>query len=253
MKEELNSYDNNKYKMKIEINSEIDLCRVPVKKLKNSKLSDFNGSLIYQLLIEMINNSEKGNNIFSPKPRPRNIIITNSASRSKERLRKTNEDTYNRGNKFENNYYLNNGILQKFNNINDSNQFRIGKIIFQIKYDTKFGEDISVIGSINELGNWDINRALKLGWNDGNIWKGTLVLSNNIKDFEYKFILKYGNYVKRWEDGYNRKINLLKIKDLIETYPGNYSHVYLKNIEGINIDYYYDDSILNLICQWNIK
>ena len=252
MKDEPIAINTNKCKIKINLNSEIDLYKIPIKTLKTSKLSDFNGQLIYHLLTEMISDSENiNNNICSPKTKSRNIIVNTNSSYNKNKFNQrngiymdNNEDNYNLS-------YSNNGIYKY---INDIRELKIERINFEIKYDTKMGEDIAVIGSIYNLGNWDVNRSLKMGWNHGNIWKGVLYLGDsNIVDFEYKFILTCGNYVKRWEDGYNRKFNFYKIKELIKAYPGNYSRVCLKNIEGININYDYDDSSLTMICFWNIK
>ena len=157
-------------------------------------------------------------------------------------------------NETDSNTYSNNEIIQRFEYINDIRQLKIEKINFQIKYDTKFGEDLAIIGSIKELGNWQIDKALKMGWNNLNIWKGTLYLDkNNILEFEYKFVVTSGNYVKRWEDGFNRKFDILKLKALFDSYPGNYTSIHLNDIEGINIDYDFIDNSLTMICFWNIK
>ena len=243
MKDELILSNNNKYKRKIYLNSDIDLYKIPVKTLKQTKLSDFNGQLIYDLLTEMM----EDNIIFSPKNKSRNIIINKSGQKNYFK------NIYNE-NEIDNNTYPNSEIMQKFVYINDIRQLKIEKINFQIKYDTKFGEDLAVIGSIKELGNWQIDRALKMGWNDNNIWKGTLYLDRkNILEFEYKFIVTSGNYVKRWEDGFNRKFDLFKLKALFDSYPGNYTRIHLNNIEGINIDYDIIDNTLTMICFWNIK
>ena len=243
MKDELILSNNNKYKRKIYLNSDIDLYKIPMKTLKQTKLSDFNGQLIFDLLTEMMND----NIIFSPKNKSRNIIINKSGQKNYFK------NIYNE-NEIDNNTYPNSEIMQKFVYINDIRQLKIEKINFQIKYDTKFGEDLAVIGSIKELGNWQIDRALKMGWNDNNIWKGTLYLDRkNIFEFEYKFIVTSGNYVKRWEDGFNRKFDLFKLKALFDSYPGNYTRIHLNNIEGINIDYDIIDNTLTMICFWNIK
>ena len=243
MKDELILSNNNKFKRKIYLNSDIDLYKIPIKTLKQTKLSDFNGQLIYDLLTEMMNE----NIIFSTKNKSRNIIINKSGQKNYFK------NIYNE-NEIDNNTYPNSEIMQKFVYINDIRQLKIEKINFQIKYDTKFGEDLAVIGSIKELGNWQIDRALKMGWNDNNIWKGTLYLDRkNIFEFEYKFIVTSGNYVKRWEDGFNRKFDLFKLKALFDSYPGNYTRIHLNNIEGINIDYDIIDNTLTMICFWNIK
>ena len=40
------------------------------------------------------------------------------------------------------------------------------KIYFTINYRTTMGEDLYILGNINELGNWDINAGFKLLWNN---------------------------------------------------------------------------------------
>ena len=251
MKDEPIEINTNKCKIKINLNSEIDLYKIPIKTLKYSKLSDFKGLLIYQLLTKMIEDSENINNIYSPKTKSRNIVINTNSSYNKNKFNQRN-DIYlaNNGDNYDLSYSKN-GIYKY---INDIREIKIDKINFEIKYDTKMGEDIAVIGSTNNLGNWEVNRSLKLGWNYGNIWKGEFYVGDsNISDFEYKFILICGNYIKRWEDGYNRKFNFSKIKELIKSYPENYTSVYLKNIEGINIYYDYNNNSLTMTCFWNIK
>ena len=255
MKDEQVPNNTNKCKIKINLNSEIDLYKIPIKTLENSKLSDFNGLLIYQLLTEMISDSENiNNNISTPNTKSRNIIINSNSSNNKNKFNQRHEANniiINNNENTNNSFYSNNGIYKY---INDIRELKIEKINFEIKYDTKMGEDIAVIGSRNNLGNWEVNRALKMAWNNGNIWKGVLYIGDaNIVDFEYKFILTCGNYILRWEDGYNRKFNFSKIKELIKAYSGNYTSVYLQNIEGINIKYDCDKNSLTMICFWNIK
>ena len=249
MKDEFILNNNNKSKKKIDLNSDIDLYKIPIKTLKQSKLSDFNGQLIYNLLTEMLND----NSISTPKSKSRNIIINNKNKLSQKNFFRSIYTNIN-DNETDSNTYSNNEIIQRFEYINDIRQLKIEKINFQIKYDTKFGEDLAIIGSIKELGNWQIDKALKMGWNAHNIWKGTLYLDkNNILEFEYKFVVTSGNYVKRWEDGFNRKFDILKLKALFDSYPGNYTSIHLNDIEGINIDYDFIDNSLTMICFWNIK
>jgi len=43
-------------------------------------------------------------------------------------------------------------------------------VIFKIHYKVNFGDVITVIGNIPELGNWnDVGRQI-LNWSDGDIW-----------------------------------------------------------------------------------
>ena len=57
-------------------------------------------------------------------------------------------------------------------------------------------------------------------WSEGNIWKTSINYNNtnDVKDFEYKFIVMSNNHIKHWEDGNNRKFIISKIRGLIEPY-----------------------------------
>jgi len=77
-------------------------------------------------------------------------------------------------------------------------------IKFRIKYQTTPGQNIFIIGNIDQLGNWKKN-IFKLKWTEGHIWKGKLVLNEKISNFEYKFVcLSDDQSFKRWEEGCNR-------------------------------------------------
>ena len=263
MKDELITSNKNKNNDKFNLNSDIDLYKISIKTLKDTKLSDFNGRLIRKLLTEMLDNSENidiSNIKYSNDNKPKNILIKSNYQNNKERLnqRYNNKNIYsyetdykmNKSSSFYNKYKNNSYI----NNINGFNLFKIEKIIFQIKYDTKLGEDLAVIGSINELGNWKPCNALKMGWNEGNIWKTELYINDNtIIDFEYKVILTCGGSVKRWEEGYNRKFNFSEIKKLIEICPWEGTNIHLNNYQGKSMDFNYNDNTLSVICWWNIK
>lgn len=140
-------------------------------------------------------------------------------------------------------------------NINSlTKQLKIDYIVFQMRYNTRPGEDLGVIGSINELGMWDQNRALKLRWNEGNIWKTKINYNfSNNSTFEFKYIFISNGRVKQWEDGNNRKLNYNELKEIIEP---NIKEGYLaefKNINGNNIIYNVKESTLTVICDWNKK
>ena len=252
------SSNNNKAKDIFNINMDLDLYKISFKTLKDSKLSDFKGKLIHHLLNELLDNSENINinNIKYVNEKESN----NNNIMNKERLnqRNNNQNYYSYNNDYimnksasYNSKYKNNNKLKY---INDFNMFRIDKIIFQIKYDTKLGEDLAIIGSINELGNWNPYHSLKMGWNEGNIWKTELYINDKtILDFEYKFIVTSGGFVKRWEEGYNRKFNFSEIKQLIEMCPLEGTNIHLNNVQGKSIDFNYNDNSLMMICWWNIK
>ena len=277
MKEEnANNNNNIQDKNKIILNKDIDLYKISIKTIKESKLSNFKGDLFNEILSEMLKSGGK-NEIIPPKEiikkNPKKIKIINqklmnlSKSPNKiiyklKNIKKlhniiTKNNSYNsinssRTNKLNDNAHGNNKILSKGNNT--LKQFKIEKITFQMKYNTQMGEDLAVIGSINELGSWNQSQALKMGWNDGNIWKGTLLFSDlNVIDFEYKFIFISKGQVKQWENGNNRKFILSQIKGLIESCPNGGNIIHLKNISGQNIDFNYNDNSLTIICEWNRK
>lgn len=75
-------------------------------------------------------------------------------------------------------------------------------IEFSIKYSTQIGENIYILGSLKELGNWKESK-MKLKWTEGHIWKGSLKLPSEITNFTYKFVCA-GDKHMRWEQGADR-------------------------------------------------
>ena len=140
-------------------------------------------------------------------------------------------------------------------------EFEIKLIKFEIKFDTKLGESLAVIGSLNELGLWKENRALKMEWNPGNIWKSCIYLNNynNIIDFEYKFIILENGQIKFWEDGNNRKFIVSLITGLIEPHINNkikdneLNTIYISNVMNQSFIFDVNDCCLSIISNWNEK
>ncbi|KAA6385862.1 MAG: 4-alpha-glucanotransferase [Streblomastix strix] len=75
-------------------------------------------------------------------------------------------------------------------------------VLFQIKYSTKWGESLCVLGSLHELGKWRPLQALQMNY-AGDVWQAFVVLDTYVP-FEYKYFLKVGSEVT-FEKGYNRK------------------------------------------------
>ena len=111
-----------------------------------------------------------------------------------------------------------------------------------------------VIGSIEELGMWDQNKALKLVWNSGNVWKTKINFNfSRTNSFEFKFIFISNGRVKQWEDGSNRKLIYEQLKEMVEPNIKEGYLVELKNVNGNNIIYNHKDSSLTVVCDWNKK
>ena len=123
-----------------------------------------------------------------------------------------------------------------------------------MNYNTKPGEDLGVIGSVSELGNWDQNRALRMSWNDGNIWKASINYNfEREKEFEFKFIFIENGRVKRWEDGNNRKLGFNQLKDIIEPNIKEEFFVEFKNIDNKDIIYDHKEGNITIICSHSYR
>lgn len=195
-------------------------------------------------LLENDHNNEMNNN-FS------NYIYSNSIY-NRQNLYNSNNNIYyiNSNNNSTNFNFNNNSCINTKNNIGlnfylDPNELRITRIIFSIRCNTNYGENLGIIGSIPALGNWNSGKCLKLSWNDGNIWKGQI--NNNdysIRDFEFKFIVLEKGSVKIWEPGYNNEFKFDKIKNKIrDRKDGRY--------EKYRYEYEKNTGILNLHFHWN--
>ena len=147
-------------------------------------------------------------------------------------------------------YYMTMDIINTNQNTNENtnnnnNEIKINKIIFSMKYNTHFGEEVGILGSIPDLGNWNQNQIFYLQWNDGNIWKGEIDFNSNpLTDFEYKFIISYNRTVKMWESGDNNKVIVDKLFNEIKYKKSGYFNKY---------EYNYDASKGELLlkCKWN--
>ena len=282
MKDELKSIKRQKNSKKdlttkkIVLNKKEDLNKISFTDLKNAKLSDFSGdyyNFIYEtaLNIEQQNPEEKESlMIFSntkneDEESPNKTRSENVGIKKKKKKEKENTDNNNKiiNNNINNNLYFsqenyniynNNTIKSKTKTSKSKKVFKVNKITFQMNYNTKPGEDLGVIGSMQELGNWDQNRALRMSWNDGNIWKASINYNfEREKEFEFKFIFIENGRVKRWEDGNNRKLGFNQLKDIIEPNIKEEFFVEFKNIDNKDIIYDHKEGNITIICSWNKK
>ena len=282
MKDELKSIKRQKNSKKdlttkkIVLNKKEDLNKISFTDLKNAKLSDFSGdyyNFIYEtaLNIEQQNPEEKESlMIFSntkneDEESPNKTRSENVGIKKKKKKERENTDNNNKiiNNNINNNLYFsqenyniynNNTIKSKTKTSKSKKVFKVNKITFQMNYNTKPGEDLGVIGSVSELGNWDQNRALRMSWNDGNIWKASINYNfEREKEFEFKFIFIENGRVKRWEDGNNRKLGFNQLKDIIEPNIKEEFFVEFKNIDNKDIIYDHKEGNIIIICSWNKK
>ena len=243
----------------IVINDKIDLNQIPLNDIINKNLLNFCGEY-FDKLYENARNEElvENNERLSLKRR-----ALSNYSLKKSELFKIDEEEYNEINtlkesrniKSDNIIYCN--IKQKEEKLLNlptklNLPFKLNKINFEIKFDTFFGQSISIIGSIDKLGNWNEYKALNMNWNEGNIWKANIE-DDNIKCFEYKFIILENGIIKKWDDGINRYFSLTQIKNLFESNLLNGNIIKINNIMEQSIEYNYNDYSLTIISEWNKK
>ena len=121
-----------------------------------------------------------------------------------------------------------------------NSQIPINKIIFSVNYNSRYGEEVAVLGSLAKLGFWELSGALPLNWNEGNIWTGEInVEDEDYQNFEFKFIVVEKGIIKLWENGENNVINFDElIKNILSNKIGRYNkykYEYNKNEETLFI------------------
>lgn len=134
------------------------------------------------------------------------------------------------------------------------NEIIISKVTFEMTYQTQLGQELGVIGSINPLGNWNQDNALRMKWTEGNVWLKEIPLDNS-QGFDFKFIFVVNSKVQKWEDGDNRSFNIAEAKQLIEANLKGSSGNSIK-VESIRQQTYvfiFNDNNLKIVCNWNKK
>ena len=76
---------------------------------------------------------------------------------------------------------------------------------FTVTKRVQYGQHLRVVGSVPELGNWDVARAPALRWSDGNVWSAEVVLPAGC-DATFKFVVCADGHAAEWEQGDNRQL-----------------------------------------------
>mmetsp|Transcript_22346 Transcript_22346/g.48830 ORF Transcript_22346/g.48830 Transcript_22346/m.48830 type:complete len:587 (+) Transcript_22346:59-1819(+) len=71
------------------------------------------------------------------------------------------------------------------------------------EYVSSYGQVLKVVGSLPELGAWDITQAPSMQWQEGHRWKLDIQLPK--QQFEFKVVMLHGDAM-RWEYGVNRVV-----------------------------------------------
>ena len=206
---------------KIIINKKSDLINIPIQQLRTAQLKNFSGLLFEQIYKEAISieHNEKNKKIIKKNYSEEIDNYLLNKNRTIKIVNKRNKDQKERG-------------------------IDINKIKFEIKYDTKYGEEIGILGSNNILGNWNINNIFFLKWNEGNIWNGIININQPYTNFEFKFVVTNNRKIKFWQNGNNNVINFESLINEIKHKTNGYLDKY---------EYIYDNSNkeLYLKCKWN--
>lgn len=83
----------------------------------------------------------------------------------------------------------------------------IMEILFCVRYETKFGENVCLVGS--PWDNW--KKLIPMTWNKGGLWSCRVPVSLNEDVVEYKYVV-VDNQNLLWESSDNRKVMLKTAK-----------------------------------------
>ena len=254
-----NREKNKKIKNEIIINDKSDLNKISLNDVINENILKFGGTYFNKLYEkaryeEIMDNYEKlslkGCSILRYKSKNNELYkIDEEEYNEMKKLKKENRSIKS-DNSINRTKQKTEQILNQITNTNCS--FKLQKINFEIKFDTFIGQSISIIGSIDKLGNWDEYKALNMNWTEGNIWKANIEYDDN-KGFEYKFIFMENGAIKKWEDGINRIFSFSQIKNLLEPNLISGKIIKLNNIMNQSIEYNYNDYSLTILSEWNKK
>lgn len=270
---------NNEQKQKIiNIETASDLHKIPFNVLKSSKIYDFKGKYYDQLYKEALSLEEQEAN---KKPKIKFVYCKTikenlDEDENKEDLKKPNSSSEIniikekekknlkkikkklKKNSFDVNIVNEN--IESFHKLRTNShhissikrkEFKIRKIVFQMNYATKMGEEIGLVGSIKELGLWDKNNMIRMNWNEGNNWKTIIDVSfADINAFEYKFVLIERGKIKEWEKGNNRIFNINGIQNIVIKYINKKNNDNSELIETSDYSYNFKDNTLLLKCVW---
>ena len=259
-----------------------DLLKLSPEELKNAHYSDFSGKYFEQINDEVIklennpkiiqkeinaptnNNQDKkeiqnnneNKNIIYKKHNIEYENKNNSINIRNKYIKKEEEEEYvpqyksigvtvSRKKKIDVMRNINNIPIGGYNIYNNNEDyFPIRKIIFNIIYNTVFGQEIAISGSSNILGNWDKNRLLFLNWSQGNKWVGEIDLNeDNLEDFEFKFVLCLNKKIICWEPGENNNVYFSGLINEIKEYTNGKYNKY-------QYEYDRNNGELLLNCKW---
>ncbi|CBZ55356.1 4-alpha-glucanotransferase family protein,related [Neospora caninum Liverpool] len=89
------------------------------------------------------------------------------------------------------------------------------QVVFKVPVQTRFGQNVCLVGSDATLGSWIAEQAVNMIWTQNNIWQCELKFPRETTRVEYKYLIKEGNYVI-WEPGQNHVLDLRRLQELVQ-------------------------------------
>eukprot|EP01056_Protomagalhaensia_sp_Gyna25_P003126 Protomagalhaensia_sp_Gyna_25__3125@NODE_2860_length_853_cov_41_343980_g2389_i0_p1_GENE_NODE_2860_length_853_cov_41_343980_g2389_i0NODE_2860_length_853_cov_41_343980_g2389_i0_p1_ORF_typecomplete_len180_score29_48CBM_20/PF00686_19/9_3e23PIGL/PF02585_17/0_23_NODE_2860_length_853_cov_41_343980_g2389_i0231770 len=88
-------------------------------------------------------------------------------------------------------------------------------VSFLVNFATYFGQELYIIGSTPELGEWSPDKAAKMIWSEGNNWRCDIAFTQQPRGdhiVQYKYLVKDDRGNTNWEWGLNHELDLNLIK-----------------------------------------
>ena len=119
----------------------------------------------------------------------------------------------------------------------------VATLKFQCSYQTTYGQQLRICGNLEELGNWDIEKSIKMETNENlfPLWESTIDLICPIgMTIEYKYVIFNENGKKEFEQLPNNSKRILTMKQtgnfLIINKQGDINYLKTKKLDKKNDD-----------------
>ena len=73
------------------------------------------------------------------------------------------------------------------------------ELTMKIMMETKPGQSVAVVGSLNQLGRWKDFNMGKMKWTEGHIWTITIKVTKDTPVFMYKYVKMIDGRADTWE------------------------------------------------------
>eukprot|EP00831_Metopus_contortus_P042952 TRINITY_DN34498_c0_g1_i2.p1 TRINITY_DN34498_c0_g1~~TRINITY_DN34498_c0_g1_i2.p1 ORF type:complete len:277 (-),score=64.49 TRINITY_DN34498_c0_g1_i2:218-949(-) len=148
---------------------------------------------------------------------------------------------------------------QKFGRVGAVCHYRISSLAFEIHFKTKFGLVVTMVGSLTEFGKWNSQKAYKMEWAEGHIWKSSVFLGPTPpSEIEYKYALQSASTmsINKWENCGNRRLYISEIERMLNTPEHSsaiqHSKLYRFYYKGISMSFNSEKELLQINDKWAI-